>query len=317
MKFIKFSESSSAALSEVENVNLDQQPPMICMDFDENSLPIPSAVKVSVFEGFARQNIAETEMDPRPEIIGFMQSRFGLPPTHTKELVLSDTSTSLFTKLVLACVEESGTLIFPTGSSGTYVSVAKFLEANVKRLPTEASNSFKATATEINSFLKGVEKPWLYIAGPTVNPTGAIYTNTEIGEILAVCKHHGARVILDTSFSGLEFNHDPKFVKWNLAEAGLQPHQKSSPYAIAVLGGFSTGLMTGGLEFGFAAIGEPVFIEAFKDAPTMSRPHGTLKYTMKKLLGMLEQKSEILMTGIEEQKKTLKHRAQHLCTVTS
>jgi methionine S-methyltransferase len=196
------------------------------------------------------------------------------------------------------------------GSCGTCVSVAKFLEANFKRLPTEASNSFKATAVQLDAFLKGIEKPWVYIPGPTINPTGQIYSNSEIAEILAVCKSHGARVILDTSYSGLEYES----AKWDLKQIGTGSEKKSS-YAIAILGGFSTGLMTGGLEFGFAAVADPVFIEAFKDAPTMSRPHGTLKYTIKKLLGQLSQKSEVLTSGLEEQKKTLRRRAQELSKV--
>lgn len=306
-KFINFSPSSAEALRGVENVNLDQQPPTVCMDFDENFLQVPAAVKVSVFEGFARQNISEDEMDPRPEILDYLQSGYGLPQSYTKELFLSDTPTSLFTKLVLACVEENGTLVFPMGSCGTCVSVAKFLEANFKRLPTGASNSFKATAVQLDAFLKGIEKPWVYIPGPTINPTGQIYSNSEIAEILAVCKSHGARVILDTSYSGLEYES----AKWDLKQIGTGSEEKSS-YAIAILGGFSTGLMTGGLEFGFAAVADPVFIEAFKDAPTMSRPHGTLKYTIKKLLGQLSQKSEVLTSGLEEQKKTLRRRAQEL-----
>lgn len=310
-KFLSFSPSSVEALSGVENVNLDQQLPAICMDFDENLLQVPAAVKVSVFEGFARQNISEDEMDPKPEILDYLQSKYGLPLSHTKELFLSDTSTSLFTKLVLACVEENGTLVFPMGSCGTFVSVAKFLEADFKRLPTEASNSFKASAGQIDTFLKGIKKPWMYIPGPTINPTGQIYSNSEIGEILAVCKSHGARVILDTSYSGLEYN---ELSKWDLKQIGTGSEEESS-YAIAILGGFSTGLMTGGLEFGFAAVADPVFIEAFKDAPTMSRPHGTLKYTIKKLLGQLSQKSEVLVTGLDEQKKTLKLRSQQLCKV--
>ena len=106
------------------------------MDFDENLLQVPPAVKVSAFEaGSARQNISEDEMDPMPEILDYLQSKYGLPQSHTKELFLCDTSTSLFTKLILACVDENGTLVFSMGLCGTCVCVAKFLEAD-KRLPT-------------------------------------------------------------------------------------------------------------------------------------------------------------------------------------
>ncbi len=267
-----------------------------------------------VFEGFARQNIAEAEMDLKPEISQFLKSRFGLPSTYSEELILSNTLISLFATLVLACVEENGTLVFPMGSDGTYVSAAKFLEAKVKRLPTDAANSFKATSEQIDLFLQGIQKPWLYLSGPTVSPTGAVYSNDEIRAILAVCKKHGARVILDTSYSGLEYNAEASSATWNLEQAILEhPGGCSSSYAILFVGGFSSVLMTGGLEFGFAAVSDTVYVDIFKDVPTVSRPHGTLKYTIKKLLGMMDQ--EILAKGLEEQKQLLQFRAQRLSKV--
>ncbi|XP_024361870.1 methionine S-methyltransferase isoform X2 [Physcomitrium patens] len=310
-EYISISRSTAEALSGVENVNLDQRPPTICMDFDENLLQVPAAVKVSVFEGFARQNISDDEIDPRPEILEYLESTFGVPHSYTKEIFLSDTSTSLFTKLVLACVEENGTLVFPMGSCGTLVSVAKFLEADFRILPTKVSDSFKATAGQIDSFLTGIKKPWMYIPGPTINPTGQLYTNSEISEILSICKKYGARVILNTSFSGLEYSENGSW-KWDLKQIGTE--SENSTYAVAILGGLSTGLMTGGIEFGFSAVADAVFIEAFKDAPTLSRPHGTLKYSIKKLLGLLvSQKFDDLVAGLEVQKKILQHRAEQLC----
>lgn len=312
-EYISISRSTAEALSGVENVNLDQRPPTICMDFDENLLQVPAAVKVSVFEGFARQNISDDEIDPRPEILEYLESTFGVPHSYTKEIFLSDTSTSLFTKLVLACVEENGTLVFPMGSCGTLVSVAKFLEADFRILPTKVSDSFKATAGQIDSFLTGIKKPWMYIPGPTINPTGQLYTNSEISEILSICKKYGARVILNTSFSGLEYSENGSW-KWDLKQIGTE--SENSTYAVAILGGLSTGLMTGGIEFGFSAVADAVFIEAFKDAPTLSRPHGTLKYSIKKLLGLLvSQKFDDLVAGLEVQKKILQHRAEQLCKV--
>lgn len=308
---INFSASTLAAISEVEDVHLNKEHPTIRMDFHENALPVPPAVKMCVFEGFARQNIAEAEMDLEPEISQFLKSRFGLPSTYSEELILSNTLISLFTTLVLACVEENGTLVFPMGSDGTYVSAAKFLEAKVKRLPTDAANSFKATAEQIDLFLQGIQKPWLYLSGPTVSPTGAVYTNDEILAILAVCKKHGARVILDTSYSGLEYNAEANSATWNLEQAiSEHPGGCSSSYAILFVGGFSSVLMTGGLEFGFAAVSDTVYVDIFKDVPTVSRPHGTLKYTIKKLLGMMDQ--ETLAKGLEEQKQLLQFRAQRL-----
>lgn len=280
---------------------------LVDLHCEENSLQIPSAVKFSIFEGFARQNIASIEMDPRPEILRFLRTKYGL---HSEELILSNSSVALFSKLVLACVEDHGTLCFPTGSNGTCVSAAKFLGANVKELSTDANNGFKLTADVADKFLQTVQKPWLYISGPTIVPTGLIYSQNDISSISAVCKRHGARLIIDTSSSGLEYETP---CAWNLEE--IATADGDGKCAVALLGGFSQELLTGGIECAYAALSDPIYIEAFKDAPGLSKPHGTLKYSIKKLLHKLEEKSSDLLDGLAFQKKILKQRAEALFRV--
>ncbi|KAJ7559331.1 hypothetical protein O6H91_04G079600 [Diphasiastrum complanatum] len=312
--FIRFCESAVLAMDKAELSNFPLQPTdPIRMDLDENCLPFPSAIKMVVFEGFARQNISDSETDPRPEIMQFMTSKYGVSSSEkTTELILSDSCMSLFTKLVLACVQEEGTLFFITPSNGTYVSAAVFLQAKVKKIATQSVDGFKVTAKLLDEALKAEKKPWLYITGPTVNPTGMIYTNDEIHSILSVCQEHSARLIIDTSFSGLEYNSNSE-ESWDLSDVGFAACEKSR-MAVALIGGFSTQLLTGGLEFGFAAVQDPVFIEALKGAPSLTKPHRTLNYTVKKLLGMAMQGSEssVILQGLSQQRALLQQRAQKL-----
>lgn len=285
---------------------------VIHMDLDENALPTASAAKVSLFEAFVRQNITDIETDPKPEILQYLNVKFGYPTSHVKDVVLSDSVTALFSKLVLACVEENGTLCFPMGANGAQVSAAKFFKASVKQVPTEASAGFKLSDRGLDEFLGSVENPWVCLSAPTTSPTGVTYSGDEIDALLAVCRKHGSRVILDTTYSGLEFDD---FGPWDLGRTLVEEHpeqSKTSAFAVALIGSSSTVAGTGGLEFGFAAPQDSVFLDIFKDAPSMSKPHGTVKYCMKKLFGMLNQGDNFFTQDFAHQRGLLKQRVEKL-----
>ncbi|BBN19534.1 hypothetical protein MPTK1_8g11490 [Marchantia polymorpha subsp. ruderalis] len=302
--FIGFAENANIAIGETEMSSCQPQSvEVVDLRREENALLCPLVVKVAVFEGYARQNIAEFEMDPKPEILKLVRTLCGIS---SKDLVLSSSSVALFTKLVSACVEEGGTLCIPRGSNGTFVSAAKLLKANIKELVTNISNDFKLTGKIVDEVLEKVDKPWLYISGPTIAPTGLVYSHDEIISILGACKKHGARVIIDSSYSWLDYEEP---CVWNLEDVF---GKDTSSCDVAILGGTSQLLLTGGVECAFAALNGPLFIEAFKDSPNMSKPHGTLRYSVKKLLQMLEEKSSDLLDGFSSHKNTLRHRAELL-----
>ncbi|KAK9217254.1 hypothetical protein WN943_005880 [Citrus x changshan-huyou] len=72
-------------------------------------------------------------------------------------------------------------------SNGNYVSAAKFLKANIVNIPTEYEVGFKVTEKTLVTILETVKKPWVNISGPTVNPTGLLYSNKE----MCLCKIWG------------------------------------------------------------------------------------------------------------------------------
>ncbi|KAH9287516.1 hypothetical protein KI387_031633, partial [Taxus chinensis] len=294
-----------AELSNVELKDVD----VIHMDLDQSSLTVPYTVKEAVFESFARQNITDVETDLGPGIEDFVKTNFGFPADHCTEIFLGDSPLALFTKLVLVCIQEGGTLCFPTGCNGNYVYAAEFLKASIARIPTSIETSFKLTDKIVEQFLGSVKRPWLYISGPTINPTGLVYTSEEICSVLSACEKYGAQVIMDTSFSGLEFEPLDSTI-WHLESVLLKSSNPS--FSLSLLGGSSFEMLTSGLEFGFLIMTHVHLVEAFRDFPSLSRPHGTIKYTIKKLLAMRGQNSNVLLETICQQKQILKKRFEQL-----
>ncbi|KAF6160931.1 hypothetical protein GIB67_007572, partial [Kingdonia uniflora] len=130
-----------------------------------------------------------TEVSASDKLESFRASqerKYGFPSDSCTEIIYADSPLALFNKLALCCIQEGGTLCFATGTNGNYVAAAKFLKANVVNIPTNISTGFKLIVDVLTELLQEVDKPWVYLSGPTINPTGLLYSNEEIQEILSV-----------------------------------------------------------------------------------------------------------------------------------
>lgn len=312
-EMIGFSNSAVSILNGAElSLMGTKDSSVLHMDVDQSFLPVPAPVKAAIFESFARQNMVEAETDVKICIQNFIKSNYGFPSDSSAELIYADTTLSLFNKLILCCIQEGGTLCFAAGSNGTYVSAAKFMKVNIANVPTSTDTGFKLTGKALTDLLGGVVKPWVYLSGPTINPTGLLYSNQEIEEILSVCAKFGARVVIDTSFSGLEFNTEG-WGGWNLADNLSKLSSSGSPsFCVSLLGGLSFEILTGGLTFGFLVLNQPLLIDAFYSFPSLCKPHSTVKYAIKKLLNLREQNAPNFVDAASEQKETLRSRYTRL-----
>ncbi|TYI80898.1 hypothetical protein E1A91_D05G117800v1 [Gossypium mustelinum] len=311
VEVIGFSTSAISVLNNAELSISGDENSLIHMDVDQWFLPTPSPVKAAIFESFARQNMGEFEIDVTHSIQQFVRSNYGFPIDSNTAFIYSDCLQSLFSKLVLCCVHEGGTLCFPAGSNGNHVSAAKFLKANIVSIPTNSEEGFKLTEKTLNKTLETVKNPWVYISGPTINPTGLIYSNKEMENILTACAKFGARVVIDTSFSGLEFDFDG-WGGWNLEGFLRKLSSSGNPaFCVSLLGGLSLKLLSGAVEFGFVALNQPFLIDTFHSYPGLSKPHSTEKYAIKKLLALREQKGGMLDI-VKEQIRNLEVRTKRL-----
>ncbi|KAJ4951216.1 hypothetical protein NE237_028048 [Protea cynaroides] len=311
VEMIGFASSAISALNTGElSISELQNSSVIHMDVDQSFLQIPAPIKAAIFESFARQNLVEFEVDVNIGIRQFIKRHYGFPTDGCTEVIYGDSALALFNKMVLCCIQEGGILCFPSGSNGNYVSAAKFVNANILDIPTQSEAGFKLTEKVLTSFLGAVKKPWVYLSGPTVNPTGLLYSNDEMRGILSVCAKFGARVVIDASFSGLEFFTED-WDMWNLGDS-LSKLNFYPSFSVSFLGGLSFELLTGGLTFGFLVLNQPHLIDAFYSFPGLSKPHSTVKYAIKKLLGIREQKGENLLEDVEEKKKILRSRFNRL-----
>lgn len=310
-EILGFTNSAISTLNDAELWINEPKDAVVHMDVDQNFLPIPSAVKGSIFESFARQNMVESEADVRYGLQQLVRTSYGFSSDSCSEFIYEHSPLPLFNKLVLCCVQEKGTLLFPSGTNGSYVSAAKFLNANIVTVPSLLDTGFKIVPKTLASLLGKVSRPWVYICGPTVNPTGSLYSNEEIRDLLSVCAQFGARVVIDTSFSGLEFRTEG-WSEWDLQSSLSKLSAADPSFSVSLLGGLSFGMLTGGLGFGYLILKDMSLVDMFDGFPSLSRPHSTVRYAIKKLLALREQKAHHFQEAITKQKEILKSQSDRL-----
>lgn len=278
-----------------ERLPIDER--TVRFDYGENSLDAPDLVRESLFESFARQHLTEAELDPAPEIAGLLEQRFGL---RGGRIVCGLGVADLFAALLRGGAAGGpggiGTVLFPAGSYGFFVAAVELFGGRPVRVETQYRDRFKLTPDALDAALareldrklgeeqtSGGGPVWLFLNGPIVNPTGAIYTSEEIAGLLAVAGARGVPVILDTIFSGLELAPP---ATGPTVSSPWDPALRESGAETVILGGISKELAAGGIRFGWAAASSPALAVAL-EAGGPTRPHCTIRFAVKRMLGRL------------------------------
>jgi len=269
-------------------------------DYGENELNCPDDLKISILESFTRQSLTAEDYDPKSVIKHFVAQRFGL--RHAEMMYYGNGVAPLFAALAKKIKEENGTLLIPQGAYGYFYGTAQFHGVKIQILPTFVGNSFLPDAASIKEALAELENPWLFLNFPLVNPTGACWTNQHIHSILSLEEMKKTRIIIDTVFSGLEFN-------------GISPYtamaETEDKLSYIVLGGISKEYSAGGIRFGYALSN---FCNDLNSKINYI-PHSTVLYAAKRIYSKYLDSDPRVLQSLEHQRTILKERSQVLSNV--
>lgn len=278
------------------------------LDYGENALPSPAFVKASLLESFVRRVASPTELEIAPEISTFLRRRFGLnagtgAQTRTR-FAFGLGVAPLFATLAESCAAEKGTFVFPEGAYGYFIAAVEFFGGRCVRIATRRGTGFKVTPDTLDAALAGEPRPWLYLNGPVVNPTGSLYSAGEIAELLTVATRYRTRVVLDILFSGLEFEEPAE--PWD-----LEPLLRDQSTDLVILGGISKELAAGGLRFGFACCRSEATAEALARG-LGATPHETMLYAANRMFANLNRPGPEVRRELEAQRATFRRHADLL-----
>ena len=279
------------------------------LDYGENCFNCPPLVFSAIMESFLRQNISQQELNCERPIAELVQERFGINSLNESDVTLGLGVAPLFTAALEVIKDNRQSVILPTGAYGYFKAACDYIDVPHTTLTTSARHHFKVTATELDAALNATPAQWLYINGPVVNPTGAVYSTGELFDIMQVLRAHNCNLIMDTVFSGLEFNKKQMAVH-------LERHKEisgtsGSEVSILLLGGLSKELAAGGLRFGWAVSTDKSFVTNLRGRMAAT-PHSTVRYAARKIYAALNEPSNLLHAHLDAQRDNLKKKSQVL-----
>ena len=283
---------------------------IIRLDNAENCLATPIALKEAIAESFARQGITTEETALHIPLSSVFAQRYKIQFLDRENFLYGTGVSSIFTAIVEKCRQTQGTFIFPQGAYGNFCAALDFQGVAVKTLTSKESENFKLNLESLEQILQETTQPWLYLNAPLANPTGAYYSAEELQTIIELAWQYHAWVVLDTIFTGLEFDS----TKTAIDLSWLQDRRQRTAGGLIILGGISKEFAAAGLRFGYLYSPDTGIVKQLKELMRTRLPQSTM-YSMVRFYEKLAHGDDKLKLHLESQRKSLQQRAQ-LLTIT-
>lgn len=296
----------------IVGANLPFTPSSVRLDYGENALASPQLLKNSVLESYITGHIAPKASSVHKPLREMLEKRFGLSRSLHAKMAFFNGMAPLFELLMQLCAEEGKTMLFATGCYGYFTATTAYHRIATVILPGSEQQDFKITPDALRAALQQNPGSWLFLNAPIVNPTGAVYSQAQLHELLVIAAQYQATVILDTIFCGLEFS---QAYYWHLKD-NVEDFNRSLTARFILLGGLSKEFAAGGLRFAYAWSNAAELMSKLA-ALQPREPHPTLLYAVKKLYKAQNQQEPTLLAHLQRQKDELTQRAQRLTAVLS
>lgn len=128
----------------------------------------------------------------------------GLPGYTRRNLCVGVGAKHMLYNLAEALLDPGDTIAFATPYWTTYVDIADILEAKTLLLPCPPEQNYKLTPAQLDAAL--AQKPKVFLFNNPSNPTGMVYSKSEIEALAAVvAKHPDTWIVLDDIYNRLVF----------------------------------------------------------------------------------------------------------------
>ena len=155
-------------------------------DFDTPA-HIKDAAKKAIDDNFSHYTPVAGYLDLREAVCTKLLRDNGLHYT-PDQVVVSTGAKQSIANTVLSIVDAGDEVIIPTPYWVTYSEIVRLAGGTVKLVKTTLENGFKITAAELEAAI--TDKTKLFMFSTPCNPTGAVYTKTELESLAAVFKNH-------------------------------------------------------------------------------------------------------------------------------
>ena len=128
-----------------------------------------------------------------------------MPDYHPDEIIVSVGAKQAICNAVMALVDEADEVIIPTPSWVSYSEMVKMAGGTNVFIRTSPDKDYKMTAEELSAAITPRTK-LLILCSPN-NPTGSVYTRTELAQLVDVLRcHPQIFVLMDEVYDSIIFN---------------------------------------------------------------------------------------------------------------
>ncbi|TQV74723.1 aminotransferase class I/II-fold pyridoxal phosphate-dependent enzyme [Aliikangiella marina] len=309
---LTLSENASKAFSHpaIAGNHLGFDDDTVRLDYGENELPTPELLKEFLFESYLVRKYLPEEVSADDPLRRVLARRFKIPKNLYSKIVYGNGVAPIYAALLKLCIKEGKQIIIPSGSYGYFKAAAEYEKLSYIELKTQESALFKITPELLRECLARNPGSWLLLNAPIINPTGVIYNQSELSELIAIATEYDSTVIVDCIFSGLEFEAD---LSWDLSE-NIEAISRTKQSRLVLMGGLSKEFSAGGIRFGYSWSTSKRLLLALETEIPHS-PHFTLGYAARKLISAQLTHDKELIQHLQHQRETLKKRARLLTEV--
>ncbi len=206
---------------------------------------IKEAAKKAIDENWSHYTPVPGYLDLREAICRKLKRDNDLDYT-PQQIVVSTGAKQSLANTVLAIVDDGDEVIIPTPYWVTYSEIVRLARGKVVFIHTTSEANFKITPQQLEDALTSKTK--LFIFSSPSNPTGAVYTKSELEDLAKVFEKYPNVVVLsDEIYEYINYAHD-----------GGGGHQSIAQFVsikdrVVVLNGLSKGFAMTGWRLGYIA----------------------------------------------------------------
>ena len=176
--------------------------------FGGSPFPVPDAVQAALRDAADQGEYlpAEGIAPLREQVCKFWDHHFGMSIDPSRVVTMPGSKQGIYNTLALL----QGPVILPAPSWVGYLPIARLLDKEVLVLETDAAHDYRITAEGLDahcSALEDVPQSCVILNSPN-NPTGSVYSRSELEDIAVVCRKHNVVVISDEIYSLITY--EPK-----------------------------------------------------------------------------------------------------------
>lgn len=161
-------------------------------DFDTPD-HIKLAAKKAIDENYSHYTPVAGYLDLREAVCAKLKRDNNLEYSPDQIIVSTGAKQSIF-NTVISIVDQGDEVIIPTPYWVTYSEIVRMAGGTVKFVNTSISNGYKITPAELESAISSKTK--LFMFSSPCNPSGAVYSKTELVALAEVFKKHPAVFIM-------------------------------------------------------------------------------------------------------------------------